>query len=80
MDLVNITDRKLKKLMNRACLRKKNFTFEKANKLVDRKMALGELIYFYKCVFCGSYHMTRNPPKERLQTYFRSLMENSVNS
>lgn len=46
-------------VMHRACLRKKNLTEEQANAVVDMTAKNeNRLVYFYKCQFCGSFHMT----------------------
>lgn len=51
----------IKYIMERSCLRKKNLSLEKANQFVDRSAKEGKTVYFYKCDFCSSYHMTRQP-------------------
>jgi hypothetical protein len=45
-------------IFERTCLRKKNLTEEDANVIVDIEARHGRLIYFYKCQFCLSFHMT----------------------
>lgn len=46
---------------HRQCLRKKNLSLEKANQVVDAKATKGILVYFYKCPWCSSYHITGKP-------------------
>jgi hypothetical protein len=45
-------------IMDRVCLRKKNLSEEEANEVVDWAAKQGRVLYFYKCEFCGSHHMT----------------------
>jgi hypothetical protein len=48
--------------MKRSCLDKKSFSEEKANKVVDFLASKNEEMYFYKCDFCGSHHLTSRTP------------------
>lgn len=48
-------------IMQKACLSKKNLTKEAADRLVDFFAGEGKLMYYYKCEFCSSYHMTSRP-------------------
>lgn len=48
----------IKFVIDRACLRKVNLTEEQANRVVDIEASQGRLLYFYKCEFCNSFHMT----------------------
>lgn len=50
--------------MNASCLRKKNFSEEGANQVVDAFLSKGKLLYYYKCNYCLSFHMTSSPPKK----------------
>jgi hypothetical protein len=52
-------------IIYKACLRKANLSLESANRLVDHHAANGRLIYFYKCDFCDSYHLTKKPAPPR---------------
>ena len=46
-----------------ACLRKKNYSEEGANKVVDFEAEINKrLMYYYKCEFCGSFHITSREP------------------
>lgn len=48
-------------IIGRSCLRKANLTEEEANALVDHILKTeGRLIYFYKCTFCNSIHLTKS--------------------
>lgn len=59
---------RLRWIIKRTCLRKRNLTEEEANQIVDECAAKGDLIYFYKCDFCNSHHMTRKSvePTEKI--------------
>ena len=45
-------------VINRTCIEKVSLDLETANRIVDRHALKGEILYFYKCRWCGSYHMT----------------------
>ena len=49
-------------IMERTCLRKKNLNKEKANRVIHIFARQGELVYYYKCHFCNSFHVTSSPP------------------
>lgn len=51
----------IKLIFEKACLTKQNLTEEEANSIVDKAAKDGLLLYFYKCDFCGSIHLTRTP-------------------
>lgn len=52
-------------IFDRSCLRKKQLTEEIANKIVDQQLnEEGRLMYFYKCPFCSSFHLTSKIPYE----------------
>ena len=47
----------------RSCVEKKNFSEEEANDVIDRVLANEQrLMYYYKCPFCSSFHLTKNEP------------------
>lgn len=46
-------------VMNSACLRKKNLSEEEANRIIDYHFKNGRLLYYYKCPFCLSFHLTK---------------------
>jgi hypothetical protein len=52
----------IKYVMKRSCLDKKSFSEEKANKVIDFLASKNEEMYFYKCDFCGSHHLTSKAP------------------
>lgn len=55
----------VKRFIQRSCLSKKDLTKEKADDIVDRAaMYEGLTLYYYKCNFCNSFHMTGNPPND----------------
>lgn len=49
-------------IINRSCLSKKSMSKELADKAVDRALERGLMLYYYKCQFCGSLHMTSKEP------------------
>lgn len=59
----------VKFVFERSCLNKKSFSREAADAVVDRFAEKGELIFYYKCQFCNSFHMTRRSDevKKRLK-------------
>ena len=50
-------------IIERSCLQKKNLTKEEADVIVDIHAFDKRMIYYYKCQFCGSYHMTSKPER-----------------
>lgn len=56
-------------IINQACLRKGNLRQEEADRIVDHHAREGRLIYYYKCDFCGSIHLTKHQttPKRKLE-------------
>ncbi len=46
----------------KACLRKQNLSEETANRIVDQAASEGNVVYFYKCTLCLSFHITGSPP------------------
>jgi len=56
----------IKHIMFMSCLRKKSRSKEEAEKIVDIKASQGHLIYYYKCKFCLSYHMTSKQSSENI--------------
>lgn len=48
----------IKYIIEVSCIRKKARSKEQADEIVDIKAKQGQLIYYYKCKFCSSYHMT----------------------
>lgn len=55
---------KIKWHFRRACLRKANLSLEEADRIVDLWASQGKLLYYYKCEFCLSIHLTRTMPSE----------------
>lgn len=56
---MSMTPSVVKMIFEKTCLTKTNLTEEIANCIVDQAAKEGLLLYFYKCPFCGSFHMTR---------------------
>jgi hypothetical protein len=52
----------IKYVIERSCLNKKSFSEETANKVIDFLASKNEEMYFYKCDFCGSHHLTSRTP------------------
>lgn len=50
-------------IFEKSCLNKKSFSREAADSVVDRFAQRGELIFYYKCQFCNSYHLTSKSGK-----------------
>ncbi len=49
--------------MDRVCLRKANLTEERANQIIDKALIeSGLMLFYYKCPFCSSTHLTSSPP------------------
>jgi hypothetical protein len=50
-------------VMESCCLSKANLSEEEANNIIDKVlMDEGLLLYYYKCPFCRSHHLTRSIP------------------
>lgn len=52
----------IKYIIERSCLNKKSFSEEGANRAVDNFANEKKEMYFYKCDFCGSFHLTSSSP------------------
>jgi len=50
--------------IQRSCLNKKSLSLQKANEVVDKAVNQGLMLYYYKCRFCSSFHMTSKPPND----------------
>jgi len=59
----------IKRIFERSCLGKANLSEEGANRVIDTEAARGNCLYFYKCVYCGSHHMTKNPGDVQVSPY-----------
>jgi hypothetical protein len=58
-----VSPSKIARIVHSSCLRKENLTEEEANLIVDRAwQSEGLLLYFYKCEFCSSIHLTKQEP------------------
>lgn len=53
---------KIIRLINRACVNKTGLSKEAADRIVDFNAKTGRLLYYYKCIYCSSYHITKNEP------------------
>lgn len=52
-------------LFESACLRKANLTEEVANRIIDTALQeRKQLLYYYKCPYCSSIHLTKQEPYE----------------
>lgn len=50
-------------IIERSCLNKANLTEESANNIIDRVLQNEQkLLYYYKCSFCNSFHLTSKEP------------------
>lgn len=50
-------------IYERACLRKANLSEESANRIIDLALKdRKQMLYYYKCQFCSSYHLTSKQP------------------
>jgi len=49
-------------IIHRSCIEKKSFKLEAVNKVIDKLMEQGTIMYYYHCPLCSSYHLTKNPP------------------
>jgi hypothetical protein len=62
MEHVENSRDKVDRIIRRSCLSKKSFSKEGADKIVDKLAFKNEEIYYYKCDFCSSYHLTSRIP------------------
>lgn len=53
---------KIIRLINRSCIEKTGLSKEGADRIVDFNAKNGILLYYYKCVYCSAYHITKNEP------------------
>ena len=60
-------------LVNRACLSKKSYTKEGADKFIDLKASQGVVLLYYKCDFCNSYHLTKNKELKETSDFLRII-------
>jgi hypothetical protein len=52
-----------------ACLSKANLSEDTANDIIDRVLMYeGLVLFYYKCVLCGSHHLTRQEPDKTKET------------
>lgn len=53
--------------VHQECSRKKGFaTTREVNKILHKNSKLGRLeLSYYKCEFCGKYHLTKKPVRSR---------------
>jgi hypothetical protein len=56
--------REINFIYERSCLSKSNLSLERANQLVDYHAKNNNVIYYYKCGFCNSYHLSKKSPSE----------------
>lgn len=58
-----MTEQEVQHIFHRACLRKANLSEETANEIINKALAREhKLLYYYKCQFCDSYHLTSREP------------------
>lgn len=46
-------------IIRRTCTTKKSYTFKDADDFITEKMEQGIVLYYYKCIFCGRYHISK---------------------
>lgn len=60
---------KLIDIINRSCTNKKAFNLKKADQIVTSYLERKELMFYYKCPICKSYHLTKNEPSKKTERY-----------
>lgn len=50
--------------IQRSCLNKKSLSKDRADRAVDKAAKGNTMVYYYKCKFCSSFHMTSKPPND----------------
>lgn len=43
----------------RACVDKRSYSLKQADDFITEKMNEGIILYYYKCIFCGRYHLSK---------------------
>jgi predicted SprT family Zn-dependent metalloprotease len=55
-------------ILERACLSKANLNEEAANQIIDKALQKKQkLLYYYRCQFCNSIHLTSQVPDNSRQ-------------
>lgn len=55
----------IKHIFERSCLRKAQLSENDANCIIDFHLETdGLLLYYYKCPFCNSIHLTKQVPQD----------------
>jgi hypothetical protein len=49
----------IKKVIDRTCTNKREYSKEGANVVVDNFASKGIVVYYYQCPFCSRYHISR---------------------
>lgn len=58
-----VSAKDITRYFERSCLRKANLSEEKANRIIDDNIKYYDLVlYYYKCDFCCSHHLTSSEP------------------
>lgn len=54
---------KVKFVIEKSCVDKRNFSEAKANDMIDYYLKEQNLLlYYYKCPYCSSHHLTKKQP------------------
>lgn len=48
----------------RTCTSKKSYSLKQADDFITDKMKEGLILYYYKCVFCNRYHLSKQDHTE----------------
>lgn len=60
-----MTKEDIDKKFDAVCLRKRNLSENEANDYIDKYLIeTNVLLYYYKCPFCSSIHLTKKEPYE----------------
>lgn len=44
----------------RTCINKKSYSKQTADDYITEKLKEGKILYYYKCQFCGRYHLSKS--------------------
>lgn len=52
-------------IIKRMCIDKESLSREEADYIVDKKVRVGIVLYWYRCPFCMRYHMSSQDSAEK---------------
>ena len=63
LDMGMVTDKVQKNsasyIIRRTCTTKKSYSLKDADDFITEKLEEGKVLYYYRCIFCNRYHMSK---------------------